>query len=262
MLSEVNYMCELYGIISNKTISLNESLKLFYKHSDKNPRGWGLAYWNDESKITIFNEGKCGSDSELLQGILASPIESKFSIGHIRTASIGSMSDNNSHPFTKTDSSGRQWTLAHNGNMYVESQLSPYTEKQIGETDSERILLYLIDCINRKAEEKGSSLNGKERCEVVDSLVQELSPNNKLDLLIYDTDQFYVHINIRDSLYFASKDGYYLFATVPLENNFFWHKVPLNSLLVYSGIDQIYAGKDHGHEFINAALSKFDNFNV
>ena len=40
-------MCELYGISSNKTISLNESLKLFYKHSAKNPKGWGLAYWND-----------------------------------------------------------------------------------------------------------------------------------------------------------------------------------------------------------------------
>ena len=250
-------MCELYGISSNKTISLNESLKLFYKHSAKNPKGWGLAYWNDKSEITIYNEGKCGNDSELLQEILASPIESKVSIGHIRTATVGSMSDNNSHPFTRTDCTGREWTLAHNGNIYIGSQLLPFRDKQIGETDSECILLYIVDCINKKTERKGRPLNSKERCEIIDSITEELSKGNKLTLLIYDTEQFYVYTNIKEILYFSSQDDYYCFVGVPLDNNFFWNKVPLNVLIVYSGTNQIYYGPDHGNEFVKNTPMKF-----
>lgn len=255
-------MCELYGTIGNKKIALNEDLKLFYKHSVKHSHGWGLAYWNKKLKLTLYAEGKCGNESELLQGLLDSPIESQVSIGHIRFATAGVICDRNSHPFTKIDSSGREWTLAHNGSIYVGLQLLPYMEKQIGETDSERILLYLVDCINKKIEEKGRPLNSKERCEIVDSIIQDLSYGNRLNLLIYDTEQFYVHANLKDSLYFSFQDDYYCFVTVPLENNFLWDNVPLNRLLVYSGINQIYCGNDHGNEFIKATLSTFDNFNI
>jgi len=255
-------MCELYGIISNNNVSLNETLELFYKHSAKNSHGWGLAYWTEKSKPTLYAEGKCANESELLKAILASPIETKVSIGHIRFATAGSICDRNSHPFTATDSSGRQWTLAHNGNIYVGLQLIPYMEKQIGETDSERILLFLVDCINKKTKEKGSPLNSKERCKVVDALVADLSLGNKLNLLIYDTEQYYVHANIKDMLYFSFQDNYYCFATVPLENNFSWDKIPINRLLVYSGTKQIYFGDSHGNEFIKATLSNFDNFNI
>jgi len=255
-------MCELYGTIGKKKISLNEDLKLFYKHSVKHSHGWGLAYWTDKSELTLYNEGKCGNNSELLQGILASPIESQVSIGHIRFATVGVISDRNSHPFTKTDCSGREWTLAHNGSIYVGLQLLPYIEKQIGETDSERILLYLVDCINRETNVKGSPLNSTERCDIVDSILQELSISNRLNLLIYDTEQYYVHTNIKDTLYFSLQDEHYCFSTTPLENNLLWDKVPLNRLLVYSGSSQIYYGNNHGHEFIKATLSEFNNFNI
>lgn len=255
-------MCELYGISSNKTISLNETLKLFYSHSSKNPKGWGLAYWTDSSEITIYNEGKCANDSELLKGILAYPIESKVSIGHIRTATVGTVSDNNSHPFTKLDSTGRGWTLAHSGNIYIGSQLLPFRNEQLGETDSECILLYIVDCINKKTEKKGNPLNSKERCEVIDSITEELSKGNKLSLLIYDTEQFYVYTNIKEILYFSKQDDYYCFAGVPLENSFFWYKVPLNVLIVYSGTNQLYYGQDHDHEFLKTTPMKFHNFTL
>jgi len=255
-------MCELYGTIGNKKIALNEDLKLFYKHSVKHSHGWGLAYWSENSKLTLYAEGKCGNESELLQNILASQIESSVSIGHIRFATAGVISDRNSHPFTQTDSSGREWTLAHNGNISVGLQLLPYMDKQIGETDSERILLYLVDCINKKSSEKGRALNSNERCEVVDSIVAELSIGNRLNLLIYDTEQYYVHTNIKDTLYFSLQDGYYSFSTVPLDNFYLWDKVPLNTLLVYSDIKQIYCGNNHGNEFIKATLGNFDNFNI
>lgn len=255
-------MCELYGIIGKKKISINETLELFYKHSVKHSHGWGLAYWNNNSESKIYNEGKCANDSELLQNILSSTIESNVSIGHIRFATAGSISHNNSHPFKKIDSSGREWTLAHNGHVYVGLQLLPYIENQVGGTDSERILLYLVNCINSKTKEKGIPLNNKERCEVVDSIVQELSYGNRLNLLIYDTEQFYVHANLKDSLYCSLQDNYYCFASTPLENDFSWDNVPLNRLLVYSDINLIYYGNDHGNEFIKATLSNFDNFNI
>lgn len=255
-------MCELYGIISNKPISLNESLKLFYKHSAQNPKGWGLSYWNDKSEITIYNEGKSANDSDLLKDILSHPIESKVSIGHIRTATVGLMSDKNSHPFTTNDCTGRGWTLAHNGNIYTGSQLLPFRDNQLGETDSECILLYIVDCINKKTQEKGNPLNSKERCEVIDSITKDLSQGNKLTLLIYDTEQFYAYTNIQELLYISSQEDYYCFVSVPLENSFFWNKVPLNILIVYSGNEQIYHGQDHGNEFLKTTPMKFHNFTL
>jgi glutamine amidotransferase len=260
---EAFHMCELYGFIGIEDTILNDSLKIFYSHGVKHPHGWGLAHWDNNYNIpAISKDASPSTESFNLNNLLVNPILTKVALGHIRFATIGSIKNVNCHPFLKSDSTGRNWTLVHNGNIYSGLQLIPYFEKQTGETDSERILLYLIDCIDKKTFEKGKPLTNLERCQVVETFIKDLAPRNRLNLLIYDSEQLYVHANMKDTLYFSHKKNSYYFSTTPLENNFIWDSLPINKLYVYSHSELIYSGLNHGFEFIKSKPSNFDNFNI
>lgn len=58
--------------------------------------------------------------------------------------------------------------------------------QQNGDTDSERILLHLLELMDKAYIKKGESLTAKERFDVLDRMVVAASPDNKLNLLIYD----------------------------------------------------------------------------
>ena len=256
-------MCELYGFIGRKPTLINDTLNIFYSHGVKHPHGWGLVHWNENNTTpAIYKDAIPSIESIALNNILSTPIETDIALGHIRFATIGSIKKVNCHPFSSVDSTGRNWILIHNGNIYSGLQLIPYEEKQTGETDSERILLYLIDRINNKTLEKGSPLNNLERCKVVESFIKDLAPRNRLNLLIYDSEQLYVHANLKDSLYLSKNDDSFYFSTTPLENDFIWDTIPINKLFVYSHSEQIYSGLNHGFEFIKSEPSNFNNFNI
>ena len=148
-------MCELYAVSSQEPVVLNDTLKLFYQHSVRHPHGWGLAHWESAQAI-IYGEQRSALDSEFLKRLLEQPIFSKVALAHIRFATVGAIGFENCHPFTRIDSYGREWTLIHNGTIFSGIHLIPYEEKQKGRTDSERVLLYLLDCMEQVAQEKGA----------------------------------------------------------------------------------------------------------
>jgi glutamine amidotransferase len=128
------------------------------------------------------------------------PLVVTDALAHIRYATIGEVARENSHPFTGYDVTGRQWTLLHKGTVFDYDPLNPYLHVQAGSTDSERILLLLIDEVNRATADKGAPLEADERFELFDSLMQKMSPGNALNLIVYDSDQFSVHANYADAL--------------------------------------------------------------
>ena len=75
-------------------------------------------------------------------------------MAHIRLATIGDVDYENCHPFVKRDCGGRVWTLIHNGTIFNCPLLDGYVHRQEGSTDSERIFLYLIDCIDNETKKK------------------------------------------------------------------------------------------------------------
>ena len=127
--------------------------------------------------------------------------------------------------------------------------LNKYKKVQDGETDSERVLLFIVDAINRKEIELGKELNQQERFELLDTLVCDLSKGNKLNLMIYDGDNFYVHTNEAHTLnQLETPDGRY-FSTKPLSEED-WYPVPLTQLLAYQDGELIYQGTNHHHEYV------------
>lgn len=240
-------MCELFGFTSRTPQKVNQELKEFFSHSTEHPNGWGLALL-DKGDFSMEKEPIRAIDSLYLRERLREPIIAQAALAHIRLATIGNMEWRNCHPFTGTDKSGRHWTLIHNGTIFECREMEQYVNIQKGDTDSERILLYLLDLMNQEISEKGRSLTAEERFQVIDRLVVTASPENKLNLLIYDGELLYAHTNYRDSLYRRQTEDGVFISTQPLALGK-WEPVPFTQLVAYQREKLLFTGTVHGNEY-------------
>ena len=103
--------------------------------------------------------------------------------------------------------------------------------------------------INEKIEEKGRNLEAKERFLIVDEIVTKLSPKNKLNIILYDGEQTYLHTNYRDSLYVNNTPDGAIFATVPLSEGK-WDHLPFKTLVSYKDGEPFLSGREHEGEYI------------
>lgn len=236
-------MCELFGFTSNHAADIREYLKEFYSHSPMHPHGWGIMREHN-GKREIFKEAVCASESQIISKIIEETQPQTNAAAHIRMATIGYTKYDNCHPFIGTDNTGRCWTLNHNGTIYSGKKLIKYLYTQTGDTDSERILLALIDEINEK-----NPRTDHERFEAVEQFIISLSKRNKLNLIIYDGDYLYIHQNMKDTLYYKSDNGSIVFATVPLDNDK-WKNYPLTQLCAFSSGKKVFEGTKHDNVFV------------
>lgn len=244
-------MCELYGFSDNREKELNHDLREFYSHANEHPHGWGLALF-DGQRTKIMRETKPADQSEILRELLSEPIVAKSALAHIRLATIGNVEDDNCHPFVGMDSSGRSWTLIHNGTIFEDDRLNKYVFMQKGETDSERILLYILDTISEASAKLGRPLNAEERFQLLDDYVSSSSSKNKLNLLIYDGEILYAHTNLRDSLYLRKDGSGGTFSTRPLTESG-WQPAPFMMLTGWRDGELQFVGTRHHNEyFFNA----------
>ena len=235
----------IFGLSALKDTVTNEYLKAFYSHSPQHPHGWGQAVLRGDTAL-IEKESMEASRSNYLRERLSEPVRARLMLAHIRYATVGHVAYCNCHPFSGTDASGRRWTMTHNGTIFDCPALSAYVGVQNGETDSERILLHVLDRLNAAQAETPLSFDG--RFALLDALVSEMAEGNKLNLMLSDGRDLYVHTNCRDSLYYLEKEDTAIFSTVPLSDED-WKPVPFTTLLAYRDGKRIKTGKDHGFEY-------------
>ena len=242
-------MCELFGITGREKKRINDELREFYSHSDKNPHGWGLAIFDPESgRAHIEREDKSAAVSNRVRDILSEDIFSASAMAHIRLATIGLEAPANSHPFTGLDASDRRWTLVHNGTVFECEALNRYAYEQDGETDSERILLYILDRMSEDIPE-GCGDDGKLRFDILNDIISEITPQNKINIILHDGEYLYVHTNFRDSLFLKREGGSIYFSSTPLDKGD-WENVPFTRLLAFKDGELVFEGKAHGNEYI------------
>lgn len=241
-------MCELFGISSAVKIPCNELLRAFYSHGAEHPDGWGLASFYGGA-VSLEKEPVSSVESIYLKNRLTDDIVEDVLLAHIRKASVGGLSYGNTHPFMRRDSHGRLWVMIHNGTIFESPELVPYKHRQRGETDSERILYYLVDKIDTRPGRSCAELPQKERFAVVDQVVRAITPKNKVNLLIYDGELLYIHTNHQGSLHLCQKKETLLVSTKPL-NQDHWTQVPLNTLLAYRSGTLELIGERHTNEYI------------
>lgn len=254
-------MCELFGASLKKSADLNEYLREFFSHSDKHPHGWGLAY-QEYGKLRIVKEPVCANESRIIGGVIEQIPPQKDLLAHIRYATIGATKAENCHPFSGCDNSGRRWTLIHNGTIYSGTELMKYLDLQNGDTDSERIFMYLLDKVNAALAEK-KQLDAGERFKIVDALVNELSPRNKLNLMIFDGELLYVHKNMDKTLSYKHTDDGVVLSTQPLEKEG-WNDLPMCRAIAFKDGERLFEGSAHGNEFIPTLdrITVFDAMNI
>ena len=241
-------MCELFAVSSMNKIKLNTLLKEFFKHSVEHPSGWGMVALDNAIK-TIEKEEKRAIDSKYLEERLSNDIISSGFFAHIRRATIGEINIKNNHPFVEKDCLNNQWILMHNGTIFDSDELGKYLSKQNGTTDSERILLHIVDKINEAIKKHNRPLLGEEKFEIVEKIVLKLSKGNKLNLIVFDGQYYYIHENQEGTLFVKEKEGASIFSTTPLDEEQ-WTEVPLNQLLVYQKGQLVYQGTVHQNTYI------------
>jgi glutamine amidotransferase len=244
-------MCQLFAISSAKPQLINEPLSEFFTHSVDNPHGWGYADFSQKNSF-VFKSPEKASVSDQAKLLVGCPLAVTDALAHIRYATVGDIEEANAHPFTAHDISGRHWTLIHKGTIFSSDRLDSYFHTQTGSTDSERILLYLIDRINEATDRKDSPLEPDERFAIFESIALELSPDNCVNLIVYDSDQFYIHSNYAAGLNVLNAEKSVVFSTSPLtsaaaEDD--WQPLILCTAFAYKHGSLLYTGTQHTFEY-------------
>ncbi len=250
-------MCELFGASLKENEDVRDYLSEFFSHGAQHPHGWGI-YREHHGDFEIVKEDVSSIKSTLAKEIVQTTEPQKHFMAHIRLATAGAVKTENCHPFSGFDASGRRWTLVHNGTIYAVNRTFPYRSAQHGNTDSERVFLYLLDKLN-----KIRPTNESERFAVADEVVQELSERNKLNLLVSDGEILYVHKNMEGTLFYQKTDNGYYFSTTPLGNGV-WAEFPTAQLIAFRNGEKLFSGTKHGKIFTSVmhSISVYDAMNI
>ena len=180
-------MCELFGFTSSKEEDVTDYLKAFYSHCEEHPHGWGLSIL-DENRSCLVKEPVKASKSDLLKEMLSSGILGKNILAHIRFATI---------------------------TIFNCPELSKYNDVECGDTDSERIICCFVDKINGFEKE----LSAEERFNFINDMVSRMAEGNKLNFMLSDGEQIFVHINCQGLLHYLKDEHSIIFSTKPLDDN-------------------------------------------
>ncbi len=120
---------------------------------------------------------------------------------------------------------------------------------QYGDTDSELVLLHLVDRINVAHNHCRHVLDEAERFGVLSAAIADLAKGNKLNLLLYDGEVLYAHCNFRDTLHVWRDVDAVTFSTRPLSTGT-WEPVPFTSLVAVKDGEIVRTSPPHGNEYI------------
>lgn len=238
-------MCELFAANAARPQTLNTQLKTFFGDAEMHPHGWGLATRDEGGRIALRKGPERATDSLELAHVLAAPVRTSHALAHIRYATRGRLSYDNCHPFVGTDATGTEWSFIHNGSVFHPELIEPYGAEAQGQSDSERVLLYLLDALDRAAAAGETGFAAR-----FDALAQALAPlsaGNKLNVILDDGTYTYIHTNTEDDTLFwrQTAEGAVLVCTRPLDAEA-WQPVPKRRLLALADVRLVRASEPRG----------------
>jgi glutamine amidotransferase len=139
-------MCQLLGMNCNVPTDIVFSFTGFQQRggrTDDHADGWGIGFFEGRG-CRLFVDTQPACDSHIAQLVRSYPIRSLAVIAHIRKATRGEVSLENTHPFLR-ELWGRYWLFAHNGTL---ESIPPSTSgrfRPVGTTDSEAAFCHLLN---------------------------------------------------------------------------------------------------------------------
>lgn len=144
-------MCELLGMNCNVPTDICFSFTGFQKRGGEtgvHADGWGIAFFEGRG-VRIFLDPQPSVKSPVAELVRHYPIQSLNVVAHIRKATQGVVSLENTHPFVR-ELWGQYWVFAHNGDL---PQFAPELSGDflpVGNTDSERLFCWLLQRLRQR----------------------------------------------------------------------------------------------------------------
>lgn len=185
-------MCQLLAMNCNVPTDICFSFEGFRARggrTDEHSDGWGIAFFEGKG-CRILLDDRASSDSEIAELIRRYPIHSLNVIAHIRKATMGKVSLENTHPFQR-EMWGQYWVFAHNGDLhdYNPTQFDYY--QPVGDTDSEKAFCSILNQLRNKYPRAMPSLN--ELFQKIETLVQDITPYGIFNFVLSNGSAMFVY---------------------------------------------------------------------
>lgn len=251
-------MCQLLGMNCNTPTDISFSFKGFSKRgglTDHHTDGFGIGFF-EGAGLRLFLDDKPSAHSPMADLIQYYEIKSENVIAHIRKATQGQVTLENTHPFQR-ELWGEYWLFAHNGNLKQFNPPFGQYYRPVGNTDSERAFCYILEHLRQRFDVKPDS---NTLFQSVQELTHEIRSYGMFNFLLSDGDLMFAHAStllyyiIRKAPFgeahlvdddvaidFAQvttqDDRVAVIATLPLTHNETWQQLACDELALFHNGD-------------------------
>ncbi len=250
-------MCQLLGMNCNTPTDIIFSFEGFSKRgglTDHHTDGFGIGFFENKG-LRLFLDNNPSAQSPVAELVRGYPIKSENVIAHIRKASQGKTTLENTHPFQR-ELWGEYWLFAHNGHL---QDFEPHFQyyQPVGSTDSERALCYLLDRLRKQFTHKPDR---ESLFAAVKAITHEIRPFGLFNMILSNGEYMFTHTStllyyiIRQAPFGEAhlvdediaidfnevttpNDRVAVIATLPLTDNETWHQMAQDQFTVF----------EHGH---------------
>lgn len=144
-------MCQLLGMNCNTPTDIVFSFEGFSKRgglTDHHTDGFGIGFF-EGGGLRLFLDNHPSAQSPVAELVKNYQIKSENVIAHIRKATQGQTTLENTHPFQR-ELWGGYWLFAHNGHLKNFQPPAGEYYRPVGNTDSERAFCHILEQLRRR----------------------------------------------------------------------------------------------------------------
>lgn len=249
-------MCQLLGMNCKAPTDIGFSFTGFSRRgglTDHHTDGFGIGFFERQG-LRLFLDDKPSAQSPITELIRNYHIKSKNVIAHIRKASQGSTSLENTHPFQR-ELWGGYWLFAHNGQLKKSfaPDFSGKAFRPVGGTDSEQAFCYILNCLRTQFPNKPCP---NQLFDALAELCAEIRTYGMFNFILSDGRALYAHASTL--LYYITReypfgqahlvdedlaidfaqvttpeDRVSVIATLPLTDNEVWQQLACDELVMF-----------------------------
>ncbi len=190
-------MCEIYTMSSTRPTKVTFSLGEFKRHgcdTGIHCDGWGLACFEGYT-AEVYREPEAAALSLKMSNIMKYHQPSSLVISHIRKATQGALSLNNTQPFSMV-LNDHHHVFVHNGDLInIQGKISLNKFQPKGETDSEYAFCYLMEKISELWEKGAPSL--QQRTAIIKPVFDRFAKMGPANFIYCDGEYLFAYANKR-----------------------------------------------------------------